>query len=314
MSMADETQACGDVLNHLMFQKSIIEDDAPTGREQRLEGYVEMVEQLRQGTLVPSDDPFEKSIALVFELVVTQRMNPWDINLIEFSKMYLAKVKKATELNLIIAGKIVYMAWEILKLQSEQVLQRVDRPEQVEMMFEGWNPDNLDLFVDPFDLGNGEQMLHSDEPPIDEKVRRKGERPVTLIDLLDAFEEAKRESDIRQELAKFMVKYKRPDFDDKCHKENLEEDIAQVWERIQKCGTGSVPVTDLYSVGKEDRVKVFISILFLARMGKIHIWQEKLPYGEVFLEVKVPWDIAQLEDAAAPSVVEAKIEDAPVVK
>lgn len=314
MSMADESNVCGDVLNHLMFHKAIIEDDARPGREARLEGYVKLVEDLQQGTLVPSEDPFEKSVALVFELVVTQRMNPWDINLIEFSKMYLSRVKKATELNLIIAGKIVHMAWEILKLQSEQVLQRVDRPEQVDLMFEGWNPDNLDLFVDPFDLGNGESMLHSEEAPIDEKVRRKGQRPVTLIDLLDAFEEAKKESDIRQELAKFMVKYRRPDFDDKCHKENLEDDIAAVWERIQKCGTGSVPVSDLYSTGKEDRVKVFISILFLAQMGKIHIWQEKLPYGEIFLDVKVPWDIAQLEDAAAPAVVEARIEDAPVVK
>lgn len=310
------TTECSNVLDHLMFQKAIIEDDAAAGREQRIENYVKMVERFQTGTLVPSEDPFERSVAMVFELVVTQQMNPWDINLIEFSKMYLSRVKKATELNLIIAGKIVYMAWEILKLQSEQVLQRVDRPEQVEMMFDGWNPDNLDLFVDPFELGTGEVMLHSEaeQLPIDEKVRRKAERPVTLMDLLDAFEEAKKESDIRQELAKFMVKYRRPEFDDKAHKEDLEDDIAQVWDRIQKCGQGSVPIADLYAAGKEDRVKVFISILFLARMGKIHIWQEKLPYGEIFLEVKVPWDIAQIEDAPETAMIEAKIEDAPVVK
>jgi segregation and condensation protein A len=309
------TAECGDVVNHLMFQKAIIEDDAVSGREERIEGYVNMVNQLQQGTLAPSDDPFERSVATVFELVVTQKMNPWDINLIEFSKMYLAKVKKATELNLIVAGKIIYMAWEILKLQSEQVLQRVDRPDQVEMMFDGWNPDNLDLFVDPFELGTGEMMLYTEESLIDEKVRRKSQRPVTLIDLLDAFEEAKKESDIRQELAKFMVKYRRPEFDDKSHKESLEDDIAEVWDRIQKCGQGSVPIIDLYTTGKEDRVKVFISILFLARMGKIHIWQEKPPHGEIFLEVKVAWDIAQLEDAThTQTVIEAKIEDAPVVK
>ncbi len=309
------TTECSDVLNHLMFQKAIIEDDAPNGREGRIQSYLDMVNQMQEGTLTPSDDPFERSVASVFELVVTQRMNPWDINLIEFSRMYLAKVRKATELNLIVAGKIVYMAWEILKLQSEQVLQRVDRPEQVDMMFEGWNPDNLDLFVDPFELGNGEMMLHTEESPIDEKVRRKAQRPVTLIDLLDAFEEAKKESDIRQELARFMVKYRRPEFDDKAHKESLEDDIAEVWERIQRCGQGSVPIVDLYTTGKEDRVKVFISILFLARMGKIQIWQEKPPFGEIFLEVKVPWDIAQLEDTThVETVIEAKIEDAPVVK
>jgi len=307
------TSECGDVLNHLMFHKSIIEDDAAPTREGRIEHYLKIVEEMQRGTLSASDDPFERSVATVFELVVNQQMNPWDINLIEFSKMYLARVRKASELNLIIAGKIVYMAWEILKLQSEQVLQRVDRPEQVEMMFDGWNPDNLDIFVDPFELGTGEMLLHTEELPIDEKVRRKSDRPVTLIDLLDAFEEAKKESDIRQELSKFMQKYRRPEFDDKAHKENLEEDIALVWERIQKCGQGSVPITDLYATGKEDRVKVFISILFLARMGKIQIWQEKLPYGEIFMELKVPWDIAQLEDATTLTAI-AKIEEAPVLK
>lgn len=306
------TSECTDVLNHLMFQKAIIEDDAAAGRETKLEGYLKMVEEMHRGTMSPSDDPFERSVAIVFELVVNNRLNPWDINLIEFSKMYLARVRKANDLNLIIAGKLVYMAWEILKLQTEQLLQRVDRPEHVEMMFDGWDPDNLDIFVEPFEMGSGEMLLHTEENPIEEKVRRRSERPVTLIDLLDAFEEAKKEADIRQELSKFMEKYKRPEFDDKSHKESLEEDIASVWERIQRCGQGSIAIADLYDGGKEDRIKVFVSLLFLSRMGKLHIWQEKMPFGEIFLEVKVPWDIAQLVDVTAP--VAQNIEEAPVVK
>lgn len=308
MAMAMDTQ---DVLNHLIFQKAIIEDDAASNRESRLEGYIKMVNGMGQGMLVASEDPFEKSVGMVFELVVEQKLNPWDINLIEFSKMYLSRVKKATELNLIVAGKLVYMAWEILKLQSEQVLTRVDRPEQVEMLFDGWDPDHLDLFVDPFELGPGEALLHTEQLPIDEKVRRRSDRAVTLIDLLDAFEEAKKESDIRQELAKFMQKYRRPEFDDKAHKESLEDDIALVWERIQKFGNGAVAISDLYNGTKEDRVTVFIAILFLARMGKLSVWQEKIPFGEIFLEVKVAWDIAQLEDASA--VENVKVET-PVVK
>jgi len=311
MSMA--MTECGDVLNHLMFHKSLIEDDIASDKQARLEKYLNMVNELEKGTLVPSEDPFEKSVALLFQLVVEQKFNPWDINLIEFSKMYLSRVKKATELNLIIAGKIVYMAWEILRLQSEQALARAERPEMNEMMFDGWNPEGFDQFVDPFELGTGEMLLHTEEMPIDEKIRRKSDRPVTLIDLLGAFEEAKKESDIRQELSKFMQKYRRPDFDDKAHKENLEEDIALVWERIQKCGHGAIPIADLYGGGKDDRITVFISILFLARMGKISIWQEKIPHGEIFLEVKVPWDIAQLEDANAITE-NVTIVDAPVVK
>jgi len=288
---------CAGVLEHLMFQKALIDDNDPD-RERRIESYVQTVEGMQKGGVAASEDPFEKSIGLTFELVVQQRFDPWDINLVEFAKMYLAKVRKASDVNFIIAGKLVYMAWEILKLQSEQVLQRVDRPEQVELMFEGWNPDDLDLFVEPFELGAGESLLYSDEMPIGESVRRRSQRPVTLIDLLDAFDEAKKEADIREELARFMKKYRRPDFDDNAHKENLEEDIAMVWERLQQFGHGPIALADLYQSGKEDRITVFVSALFLAKMGKISIWQKKLPFGEVFLEVKVAWDIAQLEDAS----------------
>ena len=308
MSSATDTQ---DVLNHLMFHKAIIEDDAPENRDARLENYIGMVNEIGKGTIVQSEDSFERSIALVFELVVQQKLDPWDINLIEFSKMYLSRVKKASELNLIVAGKLVYMAWEILKMQSELVLQRVDRPEVVETMFDGWDPEGFDQFVDPFELGTGEVLLHTEELPIDEKIRRRSDRPVTLIDLLDAFEEAKKESDIRQELSKFMQKYRRPEFDDKAHKESLEDDIAIVWERIQKFGNGAIALSDLYNGTKEDRVTVFVAILFLARLGKVSVWQKKIPFGEIFLEVKVAWDIAQLEDATA--VENVKVET-PVIK
>jgi segregation and condensation protein A len=308
--MAQEIN-CGQVLEHLMFQKAVIEDDT---RESRLDSYLRMVEDLQHGVLVPSEDPFERSVALVFELVVQQRFDPWDINLIEFAKMYTSRVKKATEINLIIAGKIVYMAWEILRLQSEQALQRADRPEKVDILFDGWNPEGFDLFVDPFELGAGEAMLHAEEMPIDEKIRRKSDRPVTLIDLLDAFEEAKKESDIRQELSKFMQKYKRPDFDDKAHKESLEDDIAMVWQRIQKCGTGPISLSDLFEGGKDDRITVFVAALFLARMGKISVWQEKVPEGEIFLEVRVAWDIAQIEDAAPVVQTNSAAENVSVVK
>jgi segregation and condensation protein A len=47
---------------------------------------------------------------------------------------------------------------------------------------------------------------------------------------------------------------------------------------------------------------VFVSLLFLAKMGKISLWQDDFPFGQILLEVKVSWDIGTLEDAAAPQV------------
>ncbi len=95
-----------------------------------------------------------------------------------------------------------------------------------------------------------------------------------------------------------MQKYKRPDFDDKAHKENLEDDIAMVWERIQKCGTGAIPLADLYDGGKEDRITVFVSILFLRGWARSPSGRRRCPTGRYSSRSKVAWDIAQIEDAA----------------
>ncbi|MCJ7607705.1 MAG: hypothetical protein MUO94_07660 [Thermoplasmata archaeon] len=309
MTMMTSEADFGQIINHLMFQKAIIDDESATDR---ISDYVKIAEEMQRGAMPSTSDPFETCVSQTFELVVQQQFNPWDINLVEFSKMYLSRVKKSTDINLIMAGKLVYMAWEILRLQSEDALRRADKPLIFEPMFGSWEPTDFDLFVDPFELGPGEALLYTEELPIDEKVRRRSDRPVTLIDLLDAFEDAKKESDIRTELSKFLQKYKRPDFDDKSHKESLEDDIANIWDKIQRCGPGPIPITDLCTNDKEGRVTAFVAVLFLAKMEKIHIWQDEAPYGEIFLEAKVQWDIVQLEDAPAAETVE--LEKMTVVK
>ncbi len=57
---------------------------------------------------------------MVFELVLSNNFDPWDINLMEFTRMYTKKMH-AEEVNFIVAGKLMYMAWSILKMQSEEV-------------------------------------------------------------------------------------------------------------------------------------------------------------------------------------------------
>ena len=92
-------------------------------------------------------------------------------------------------------------------------------------------------------------------------------------------------------------------FDGKSHSDDQEKDVAETWERIERCGSGPIALEDLFIRDKEDAIKIFISLLFLARNGKISLWQDELPYGQVFLEIKLPWDIGQLVDGQ-----EAKIQ------
>ena len=72
--------------------------------------------------------------------------------------------------------------------------------------------------------------------------------------------------------------------------------VAETWARIIKCGNGPIGIEDLFNGEKEDRIMVFVALLFLAKYGKISLWQDDLPYGQIFLEIKIPWDIGTIEE------------------
>jgi segregation and condensation protein A len=140
-------------------------------------------------------------------------------------------------------------------------------------------------------------------------VHHQSQRPVSLVELLDAFEEARADAEIAEARAKIREQMTKSDqkYDPRNHSEDLEKDVEMVWSRIMKCGNGPIVIDDIFSGGKEDRVTVFISLLFLARNGKIALWQEDLPYGQIFMEIKIPWDIGTLVDARAAEAKQAPV-------
>ncbi len=285
------------VLNHLMFHKAIIGED--NGHE-KLDRYLDLARTAALGEQYAPKDPLDRSLGLVFELVLQQNYDPWDVDLVSFTDMYMKRMKQS-EVNFIVAGKLVFMAWSILKMQSEEVLSRSD--DKRELFCSDWDFDCLEEFYDH----DQRCSVVSDIPEcvdLTEAVRHQAERPVSLMELLDALEEAREDARRQEEraLARERMKLDPSKFDAKNHAEDLEKDVEMVWNRILKCGPGPVSIEDLCQGGVEDKVTVFVSLLFLARNSKISLWQDQMPFGQVFLEIKIPWDIATLEDAkvAAP--------------
>jgi len=287
---------CESILGHLMFHRSLIEDKDDAAKQGRLEHYVSMVEGMQEGTYMISHDPFERSVSMAFELVIKNQLNPWEIDLIEFSKMYMQRVRKTEEVNLLVAGKLVYMAWEIFRLQTEDLLVRVDEPEINVNAFDTWDTDAIELYANIDEPGSAITIMQGALELNSADRRRSSQRHVSLLELLDAFEEAKHEADVRGEISKYLEKYKPKEFDDKAHRDTLEQDIAETWTRIQNLGAGAIPLSDLGQGSKEDQIAVFMSILFLSNMEKIVIWQDKPPFGEIFVEIASPLSIASVKD------------------
>ena len=277
------------MVNHLLWHKAMSSFDEDGGS--RVDEYIRLLRERGEGTHVSFTDPFHRSIALAFELVLEQGMDPWAIDLVRFTALYTERVKEGGEVDLITAGKLLHMAWSILKLQSEKVRLAAEPPPPPPEPELGWDDlPSMDDVPDDVDVAYTQRVTEGD-PILDEKVRHKGDRKVTLMELVGALEEARREADLRKAIAEAREHEKasrravgQRRADNAAHKDDQEGDIAEVWERILGRNGVPIPITDIHGRQKEDVVKTLVSVLFLARANRIRLWQENFPYGMIYVQ------------------------------
>ena len=275
--MSDASQA---ILNHLLFHKSLISEG--DGGE-RINRYLSMLSEIDQGLHVAVRDPFEKSVVAAFELVLEKQLDPWEIDLMEFTRLFLDKVRKDGTVNFVTAGKLVFLAWSILKLQSDQVILAAQPPVSPSLE-DGWD---LDLFREPEDVDYNHLILAGAKMPLNEAIRREGRRAVTLMELMDAFDEARREAEIQLQLNALREQAIRrfaPNFHQKVHSEDLTEDIGLTWGRLTQFNGDPIPLRSLVADSVWDEVTVFMALLFLAQLQKVKLWQKPFPHGEIYVK------------------------------
>ena len=106
-----------------------------------------------------------------------------------------------------------------------------------------------------------------------------------MYELIDAFEDARKEIEIQRERERVRAELKAKEpktFQNKAHEEDDEQDIEAVWKRIEKLGTGQISIRDLYTGSLDENLTVFVSVLHLVRDGRLAVWQDDLPYGEIY--------------------------------
>jgi segregation and condensation protein A len=272
-----------DVMNHLLFHKALIGEEE---HYERINRYIEIVTSLEKCVHLSMGNIYEQSIAITFELVIEHRLDPWDVDLVRFSTRYLKRAKEEG-IDLASAGRIILMAWTILKLQSKDLLRKAEMP--FEEPEEDYYGDNFE-FQNEQDLDFTQRVMYNDEPPIKEMIWRHGKRPVTLIELVDAFNEARKAAELqqiisvkREELRAKNLKQRKENVDKRMHKDHLEEDMKIVWERIAKFNGHPIPFTDIWEGDKTDWIVTLRSLLFLAERSWIKVWQRKFPYGEIMI-------------------------------
>ena len=283
-------EAAEKVLRYLVFHRSLLGESEDTSA--LLERYLTLVENLKEGVHLVIPDPFQKAMALLFELVMEEEFDPWEIDLVKFTQSYLERVQEDGAVNFAIAGRLVYMAWSILYLQSEAVLKARDAPAPGpdDAVASPIDDSYLPLMETPEAVDVTSAVLGSaDAPPLLEMVRHPETRPVSLLELVRAFGEA--EADARravhvQELRERLREEQRAPPEVLVHGDLPEHDLADTWEAALRHPIGEAfPLLDLWNPlsGRDRLVAIFLAALFLARERSVDLTQEVLGQSPVLL-------------------------------
>ena len=294
--MGSNEETMEGVEQHLLFHKALIDDSV--GAE-KIDRYINVLRDSGPGETM--QDPIDESIRSVFSLVLEHDMDPWCIDIVEFAKMYSVK-KVNSAVDIIVAGKLIHMAWKILRMQSDRTREEGER-------YDPFGEDGWDMGFD-MDAMYEPEKLYIPDVEFNAAIRRSSVRPITMMELLDAFEDAREEIELHlaREEAREILKAQEPKkFNNKAHEEDDEKVVQRVWSVIENLGTGPLNIRDLYVNDVKSNITTFVSVLHLVKDGKLAIWQDNMPYGDIFVEIKMDWSDGVVEDSKAEELVKRAV-------
>lgn len=257
-------------------------------------------------------DPFDRSVALVFQLFNSSDLDPWDVDLTIFLEMFNERIEKTDNIDLPTCGKLVRMAWSILRNQASSLIERQEKSlhyEEEVWDFEGGWETEFDDEDYNFSLGVLSGAADEKLPSMFEgRIHRDESRPVTLVELLMGLQSAGKLAE-EQRLRETIAKERRDSnerararFSGSLHVENLENDLKRTWNALKNNTnetSQSVELGDIVSTlnqtslksgmneeeaKAEAQVTALVSALFLTNRGYVDIYQEEGSDGKIVLE------------------------------
>lgn len=198
-------------------------------------------------------DELGKWDSQLVDLVKEERINPWDIDIIQLTAKYLERISQIEDLDFRIPAKAVITAAVLLKLKSEKLF--FEEKERKERDASGLPQLNIDLLSVP--------DLHP--------VRRIVERKITIVELVDAlrlaFEVEKRKLMRKKSLRQIGIRITTVNI------EAVMRDLRAVMDDLFYA-RDEISLTDLLKYSHKFEV-VFLAILHMANNGELDLDQQE---------------------------------------
>ncbi len=209
--------------------------------------------------------------AIIYELIQTEQLDPWDIDISLLAQKYLEKIRELEEANFFVSSKVLLAASLLLRIKSEILLNRYIR-----------SLDDI-LFGKKEEPKRPIERIEIDEDELPELIPRTPLprfRQVTLQELMSALGKAintehrriKREVSTKQAERWAQVDIPKTRI-------NIRDRIRHVYAKIQsylkKKPKSKISFTELAGAGREERLASFLPLLHLDNQQKVWLEQNK---------------------------------------
>lgn len=224
---------------------------------------------------------------IIYDLVRTEQMDPWDINISLLSDKFIEMLDKLKEMDFKISGKVILAAAILLKMKSKNLvgkdLARLDQlisPEEGE-----------DDFFEEFSDAEQKMLDQVESPSLIPRTPQPRKRKVSIYDLVGALQKA---LDVKRR----RVLHSIPSLDVQIpeRKINVSEVIRNLYFKIKsyfESDKGKLTFSQLIpSDSRKDKVSTFIPLLHLTNQRRIDI-DQKEHFGEIEIILRTKKEIEQ---------------------
>jgi segregation and condensation protein A len=208
--------------------------------------------------------------AIIYELIQSEQLDPWDIDLATLAQKYLERIKALEEANFFISSKVLLAASLLLRIKSEILLNQQLR-----------SLDDI-LFGKKEEKKSVMERIEIDSDELPELIPRTPLprfRPVSLNELLSALGKAINTENRR--IKKEVVARRAEQLsqvDILKVKVNIRDRIRQIYAKIKTYFSREqtrLAYTALAGTSREDKIAAFLPVLHLENQQKIWLEQEK---------------------------------------
>lgn len=226
---------------------------------------------------------FSKEIgwqSIIYDLINTDQLDPWDIDINLLVKKYLEKIQKLEEQDFFISSKVLLAAALLLRIKSEILLNEYIK--SIDEILFGKKEKEIAKPLEKIDLEDGIPDLIPRSPV--PRFRR-----ITLKELVDSLDKAiitENRRIKREIIEKNIIR----DSSLKIHKKifSAKDMVKKIYDKILKNleGLEKVHFKKISGDKKEERIISFNSLFYLEtqnkiwieqseHFGEIHIWRKK---------------------------------------